>query len=578
MALTAEEQAELNSLKALDTGSDPAPVAQPQSGTATSATSPQSGSGLSADEAAELEQLKSAPSSRDQSTVAAGAEPEEQNWLMGMIDSTTHGMLQGWGAKATAAEAALLGRPVGGGIGDEFQNYEGTFGERYEAALAAEKAQNEKFGDANPISSTIGELGGSVASAIATGGATAPLKAAALSGAAYGSGEAESGEELSGAAFGAVTGIAAYGVLKGVGKAVKKGLDKTLIADKYLKNQSKSSSAIFAKAKELYQKIDNSDVRLTERSSRNLGQDVKLSIFKNDLAIDPNSTGLNQKAVQFVDSVGSRLGSNPTIKQLESVRKAAYADLYDGTNDRFGHAIRKTIDEHIAKLKPAEIKYTPRSLGGSKFTQLDTPGGAYRMGTDSGKQVLKDLQDARALYKTGIKTEKIQELLVQAKEELSSQRGGDIGSKLKIKFRQLLKAERKYTNPMDDNKSLLFSNAEIDAITKILDGTKGENILRRIGNSANTFPMRGMTPWAGAATLGAFNAPAGVAAGIGLGGAALARRSAGKQTERQAQKALGLVANQGKQAMPELPNTLLEHVLGKGAAGMFAGSLDYSGK
>ena len=64
----------------------------------------------------------------------------------GVFDAFTKGATFGLGPKFTAGEASLLGRTPDG----DFFNYDQSFGERYDAALEAERGQNTGFAKENP--------------------------------------------------------------------------------------------------------------------------------------------------------------------------------------------------------------------------------------------------------------------------------------------------------------------------------------------------------------------------------------------------------------------------------------------
>lgn len=108
--------------------------------------------------------------SQPQQTQASSSGPS-QSYMGGIIDAVTKGATFGMGPKITAAEAALLGRTPEG----DWFNYDQSMSERYNRALEAERAQNQSFGQQNPIASTAAEIGGGIASGSAAlkGGLTA---------------------------------------------------------------------------------------------------------------------------------------------------------------------------------------------------------------------------------------------------------------------------------------------------------------------------------------------------------------------------------------------------------------------
>jgi hypothetical protein len=142
---------------------------------------------------------------------------ESQNYLAGLLDSFTQGAAFGYGDELTAIEAGLLGKTPGG----KWFDYSGTYDQRYQDALRAERAQNTRFRDDNPYSSMAAEIAGGISGPLAAANRGATLMrsgqslgtavgAGALEGAAYGalagSGYANEGNRLGGAGEGALLG------------------------------------------------------------------------------------------------------------------------------------------------------------------------------------------------------------------------------------------------------------------------------------------------------------------------------------------------------------------------------------
>jgi hypothetical protein len=166
-------------------------------------------------------------------SVSAQAAPK-QSIGGGMMDSVTQGLVI-VGDELTAAEAALLGKTPDGAWFD----YSQSMGDRYDAALAAERGQQKQFAKDHPYLDAIGEVGGALLTGLGAGraGLTMMGRSATTAGnigrgaaeglaygAAYGAGGGEGARDralgaLEGGALGAVAGGALTGAAQGIGKA-----------------------------------------------------------------------------------------------------------------------------------------------------------------------------------------------------------------------------------------------------------------------------------------------------------------------------------------------------------------------
>lgn len=175
----------------------------------------------------------------------ASAKPDRRSRREGIVDAFTQGVTAGFGDELTALESAVVGRPPGGGTFD-VGDYNKSFGDRYSAALAAEREQQSQFRQDNPVMSLGSEIAGGVAGLVAggrvpgaVGRALAPTFSGGVTGrsiaqgagvgAGYGAvsgfghgegGMARRGEEaLLGLGFGAAGGAASVPVAAGVSAA-----------------------------------------------------------------------------------------------------------------------------------------------------------------------------------------------------------------------------------------------------------------------------------------------------------------------------------------------------------------------
>lgn len=165
---------------------------------------------------------------------ASKQEPEGQSKLSGAADAFTQGVTFGFGDNLTAVEAGLLGRTPEG----DWFDYSGTFGERYDDALKAERGQQKQFRESNPVTATAAELAGGLTTGmgLAKGGATligrtagkplmtragAGMAEGAAYGSAYGAGNANDGSIAEGAKDGALLGATLGGAIPLVGAGVR---------------------------------------------------------------------------------------------------------------------------------------------------------------------------------------------------------------------------------------------------------------------------------------------------------------------------------------------------------------------
>jgi len=166
-------------------------------------------------------------------TQQKGPQPDtrpEAGMSEGLLDSLTKGLSMGWGDELTALESAALGRRPGDGTFD-VGNYEGSFGDRYNAAINAERGQQARFSEESPVASTAAEIAGAIPTAfvpalnIARGGKLASaLATGSLQGGVYGAGAGDDDRlegALTGSAMGGVAGAASVPLAAGVGNLAK---------------------------------------------------------------------------------------------------------------------------------------------------------------------------------------------------------------------------------------------------------------------------------------------------------------------------------------------------------------------
>jgi hypothetical protein len=549
MPLSQQEQEELRVLRA---GSGEKPAS----------------SGLTPEEQQELSLLRQdAPAADDSGDGVVG----------GLISSGWQGATFGWGDKIESGlRAALLG-------------------EDYATALKKERADTEKFREQHPAMAIGAEVAGSIApTALAailsggTGGAAAATSTAArlaalggtaaLGGASYGAGESEgemfSAEQSADAIRGAAMGILTAGALKTAGSSFKKIANNNTVR-KFLKKNMPTMQGLEQTKKALYNEVDTSPMRMTEKTTDRAIKNAKLEALAEKRGFDPST---HKKTMAFLDSLPRRLGANPSVSKIEAVRKQAYDELMDGTNDRFAYAIRQSLDDTVGGMKPTDVQFNPIQSGrraqmGGPVSEANKLGASYpAAGKETGADVLKKLHSARAIHVQQLKLDKIEKLLASADVANAVKQGSNIGPTIKAKFNQLLQQEMRHVDPLTGN-SKLFSKGEIDEISKLISGSLGHRALQGVGKFSPT-STRGMIVQA--ILHGGFNPVTSTIAVAGGAGAAGARALAGRQTKRAADK-IKYKAGTGADALP-IPATSadqLNPLYGAPAGALGAGLMDY---
>lgn len=423
----------------------------------------------------------------------------------GILDAFTKGAVFGLGPIITAGEAAILGRKPGAGLFD-IGNFEGTFEQRFDEALAAERVQNEAFKQANPVIATTAEVGGSLATLFAAPGATltrfggrtaaGQLTAASLEGATIGAGFATGeGTDISqgiieGAAFGLGGRILAKGVQSVAGGVANfvKGID--LLA------KSPTLTQLREKVSALYNRARKSGVKFKEQEFAEFADGLNERILEQGAR-----PGLTDKTIAVLKEITDQKGTTPDFRGMDELRRIAgiAASALDPAERRLGSMIISEIDEFV----------------------------------ESGSSVLgATAKEARQLWGRVRRSELIAGAIERAKENVS---GIDQG--LRVELRKIL------TNP---KKARGFSKPEIDAMKRIVRGTNTSNALRAIGKlgfSVNRAVPNIVGGTAGIAAGGIAGGVPGIVAGQT---AAIGSRVAAEALQGRNARVLGAMVRSGK--------------------------------
>ncbi|QAZ46759.1 hypothetical protein [Mesorhizobium sp. Pch-S] len=303
----------------------------------------------------------------------------------------------------------------------------------------------------HPIASTVGSIAGGL-------GATAPLATGGLS---FLNGAKPTVASMGGRA--AAEG-AAYGTAYGAGEG--KGLDERLwnalrgflsggavggtfgsVAGKLA---SKVSNAAVPTVEDLrtagqaaYQQADNAGVIFTPEAVNRLKMDVGKRLV--DLGYDP---ALQPGAAAVVKRIDDLAGQNVTFTGLDTLRKVASNGYVPGnkSNNKAVGGIINAIDDLIKSPKPSEV------LAGD--TQLASD--AVTRGREIWSRLSKNERVADAIERAELRA-------------ASTGSGGNVDNAIRQNLRRLLE------NPRG------FTEAEIAALRKVVEGTATQNALRLAG-------------------------------------------------------------------------------------------------
>jgi hypothetical protein len=476
--------------------------------------------------------------------------PSPQGAVSGAVDAFTQGASFGFGDELTAAEAALLGRTPEG----DWFNYDQSFGERYDRALAAERGQQQTFRDDNPVTATAAEIAGGVASAaVPVGGALkaaqsgsalaragAGAAAAGAQGAVYGFGSGEGGLQeraenaaATGLASAAVGGIVAPVVGKAV-RTIQTKAANSKFGKELLKNVP-SAEDIQKAAGRLYKQADEAGVVVKPAPLQAFAK--RLATEMRDEGIDADITPASSKALRrLVDA--AEAGQPVRLKDLETLRKlAGRAAQKDSSERALGTAIKHRIDDFLTDLTPDDIV----------------------SGDQSGIAILKQ---ARDMWARGARTDALEEAVRRAElRAASSGSGGNVNNAIRQEVRKLL-TNKKFRGT--------FNPEEVRYLERVVRGSAGENAARLVGKMSPTTgalqSAGGLIAGGGAALTG--NLPLAGLVAVGAGAGAGSKFIADRAAAQNAALARALIAGGGRAQVPVVDNSgriLAEQLIQRGA-------------
>jgi len=283
-------------------------------------------------------------------------QPQEQGYLSGLVDSFTQGATFNFGDELSANEAMWLGKTPEGGWFD----YSKPMGERYDAALAAERAQQKAFSEANPKADIAAEITGAVLSPVnklvpapssITGAIGQGAGYGAVSG--FGAGEGDIGDQAMSAAKGAALGGAAGGVIGAAGKGLQslarnKGVRDYVAAAPRVDDLKRAAG-------DLYDQAAQSGVVVPKQEVQNLGArirdvaDQEGLIFKSGEIDD-----IFPKIRSVIRKMDDISGDDISVRQLQNLRKnfQRAAGSTDPAEARVGKIMLDELDDFAGTIAP----------------------------------------------------------------------------------------------------------------------------------------------------------------------------------------------------------------------------------
>lgn len=385
------------------------------------------------------------------------------------------------------------------------------------------RKRQEGFREDFPVSSAASEIGGGVASALATRGAlpalTAPIGAAmsarplatgaatgALGGGAYefGAGEGDFQERMGDATRGALTGSLVGGVAGKATSTVADFLSRREFGSEIAKKKREgklSSSLLKEQSNNQYKPLNENRVSMLPEKYDDIVLNIDDKIAKagaevGDKDIYPQTSAIYDRLIR-------RAGKPQSMLDIEQTRRLAMEAMNSrstsGPDSRALRILVQEIDDQVAGLTGKDF-INPNNID-------------PKMITDSVKK-------ARELYGRAMRSDLITKAMERAESSASGMENG-----LRKEFRSILRQ-------IQDGKLKGFSAPEVDAIKDIVEGKGGANLFRSLGRFSfgASGQSRGVGPAMG---LGV-----GVATGTDplaiIGGSQLASETAERMAKGQA--------------------------------------------
>ena len=373
--------------------------------------------------------------------------PEQPGKLMSAARGAMQGLTFGLADESYGLTQGVKGLFTGEG-----------FGAGYTRGRDEYRARDKVAKEANPISSTAGEVVGGLGTGLGAAKAGLTLVkagmglprmalAGATEGAAYGAlhgagnAEGDLDARIAGAQQGALTGAAVGGAVP----VIARGIGSVLGAKVPTAGIPTADELAVAK-RAAYRAADNAGVVYTPNAVSRINADVARELT--DIGFDP---ALQPGATVALKRIQDLAGQNVTLTGLETIRKIAGNGYVPGN---------KSNNLAVSKIVEALDNVTTGPRAGEVLMGKADEGAAA-------------LTEARALASREAKATKLADALYAAELRSSaSGSGGNVDNASRQRIATLL---------LDKSKSRGFTGDEREALEQIVKGSKGQNLARLVG-------------------------------------------------------------------------------------------------
>lgn len=324
-------------------------------------------------------------------------------------------------------------------------------GRAYDRNMQVEAELQRRRDERSPIASTVGSIAGGIGAAapLAAGGASFLTGAKPTLGSMVGRGAAE------GAAYGAAYGAGegrgladrGYNALQGAGMGAAIGGATGAIGRIGAGGSGQAAipsvDDLRAAGQAAYQQADQAGVIFSPKAVERLKMDIGRKLV--DMGYDP---ALQPGAAAVVRRIDDLAGRNVTLSGLDSLRKVASNGYVPGnkSNNKAISDIVNAIDELVTNPSAAEVL------------------------TGNAQAAAGALKSAREMWSRVSKAERVADAISRAELRASSTgSGGNVDNAIRQNLRRILEKPRGFTQ------------AEQEALRKVVEGSPGQNALRLAG-------------------------------------------------------------------------------------------------